>query len=48
MARQIMGLLEELNQQGATIVMVTHDADLARRAPRQLHIIDGRLAETVV
>jgi len=45
MARQIMGLLEELNQQGATIVMVTHDPELARRAPRQLHIIDGRLIE---
>ena len=48
MARQIMGLLEELNQQGATIVMVTHDPDLARRAPRQLHIIDGNLTETPV
>lgn len=48
MARQIMGLLEELNQQGTTIVMVTHDPDLARRAPRQLHIIDGRLAENLV
>lgn len=45
MARQIMALLEELNQQGATIVMVTHDPDLARRAPRQLHIIDGHLVE---
>lgn len=47
MARQIMGLLEELNQQGTTIVMVTHDPELARRAPRQLHIIDGQVAETL-
>ncbi|MEY4590420.1 MAG: hypothetical protein RL497_2496 [Pseudomonadota bacterium] len=45
MARQIMNLLEELNAQGATIVMVTHDADLARRAPRRLHIIDGQVAD---
>lgn len=45
MARQIMSLLEDLNAQGATIVMVTHDAELARRAPRRLHIIDGQVAD---
>src|SRR5690606_25931591 len=34
MARQVMEMLEEINQQGMTIVMVTHDPDLARRAQR--------------
>lgn len=43
MARQVMELLEQLNQQGCTILMVTHDPDQARRATRQVQIVDGRL-----
>jgi putative ABC transport system ATP-binding protein len=39
----IMGLLRELNAEGATIVMITHDADLADRLPRQVRMLDGRL-----
>ncbi len=45
MARQVMELLEEINRNGATIVMVTHDAELARRAPRNIQIVDGQLAD---
>lgn len=45
MARQIMELLENLNEQGTTIIMVTHDQDLARRAHRHIQIIDGQVAE---
>lgn len=45
MARQIMELLEQLNEQGTTIIMVTHDPDLARRAQRHIQIIDGQVAE---
>jgi putative ABC transport system ATP-binding protein len=45
MARQIMELLENLNEQGTTIIMVTHDHDLARRAQRNIHIVDGQVAE---
>jgi len=38
---QLMGLLTELNQQGKTIIMVTHEADLARHAAHRLHMRDG-------
>ena len=41
MARGVMELLEEINQQGTTIVMVTHDPELAARAQRNVHIVDG-------
>lgn len=43
MARQIMELLENLNEQGTTIIMVTHDRDLAQRAKRNIHIVDGQV-----
>ncbi|MBT1449330.1 ABC transporter ATP-binding protein [Glaciecola sp. XM2] len=45
MARQVMELLEEINRDGATIVMVTHDPELARRAPRNIQVVDGQLAD---
>ena len=45
MARQVMQLLEEINQQGTTIIMVTHDAELARRAQRNIHIVDGEVSD---
>ncbi|MFN7184089.1 MAG: ABC transporter ATP-binding protein [Thermomonas haemolytica] len=41
MARSVMELLEDINQQGTTIVMVTHDPELAARAQRNVHIVDG-------
>ncbi len=41
MARGIMELLEEINAAGTTIVMVTHDPELAARAQRNVHIVDG-------
>ncbi len=47
MARGVMELLEELHGGGATIVMVTHDPQLAARAQRQVHIMDGQLLELV-
>lgn len=41
MARGVMELLEEINGRGTTIVMVTHDPELAARAQRNVHIVDG-------
>ncbi|MGO4778023.1 ABC transporter ATP-binding protein, partial [Lysobacter sp. 2RAB21] len=41
MARGVMELLEEINGQGTTIIMVTHDPELAARAQRNVHIVDG-------
>jgi putative ABC transport system ATP-binding protein len=38
---QIMGLLAELNAQGKTVIMVTHEAELARFANHRLHMRDG-------
>jgi len=43
MARQIMDLLELINQNGTTIIMVTHDPALAQRAHKQIHLLDGRV-----
>lgn len=45
MARQILELLENINAQGTTIIMVTHDAELARRASRNVHIMDGQVSD---
>lgn len=45
MARQVMELLEQINAQGCTILMVTHDPDQARRASRQVQIVDGMLSD---
>jgi len=41
MARSVMELLEQINAGGTTIIMVTHDPELALRAQRNVHIIDG-------
>ena len=48
MARQVMELLEQINQQGCTILMVTHDPDQARRAGRHIQIIDGQLHDSTM
>ena len=45
MAREIMDLLERINAQGTTIVMVTHNPECAERALRQLHVFDGRVVD---
>jgi putative ABC transport system ATP-binding protein len=39
----IFELLEELNRGGATIIMITHERELAARLPRQVHMLDGRI-----
>lgn len=47
MADIVMKLLESINGEGTTIVMVTHDPDLAHRAQRNIHILDGRASDVV-
>ena len=45
-ADEVMGLLLELNQEhGATLVVVTHSMELARRFPRVVRVVDGAFAE---
>ena len=45
MARQIMDLLEAINERGTTIIMVTHDPELANRAHRNVHVMDGQVTD---
>ena len=45
MARQVLEMLEEINAKGTTIVMVTHDPELARRAHRNIHVMDGQVSD---
>ncbi len=45
MAHQVMELLEEIHAGGTTIVMVTHDPELAARAERNIHLMDGRVLD---
>jgi putative ABC transport system ATP-binding protein len=40
-----MALLEDLHRDGATIVMVTHDPQLAARAQRNVHVVDGQVVD---
>jgi putative ABC transport system ATP-binding protein len=45
MTREIMDLLERINEQGTTIVMVTHSPECAARAHRQIHLLDGKVVD---
>jgi putative ABC transport system ATP-binding protein len=45
MAQQVMELLEDINSKGTTIIMVTHDDQLARRAHRNIQIFDGQVSD---
>ena len=47
MAQSVMSLLEDINANGTTILMVTHDNGLAARAKRQIFIKDGHAQELV-
>jgi putative ABC transport system ATP-binding protein len=40
---EIMGLFEELHEQNQTILLVTHEHDIANHAKRQVHLLDGRV-----
>jgi putative ABC transport system ATP-binding protein len=40
---EIVGLLEELNAEGTTIMVITHDRDVASRAQRRVELLDGRV-----
>ena len=45
MANEIMDLLEKINEMGTTVVVVTHDSELANRSPRQIYLLDGKLID---
>ena len=43
--RQVMELFQEINREGHTVIMITHDMNIASYARRVVHIIDGELTE---
>ena len=45
---QIMALIEELNRNGATIVVITHEHAIAARCPRRIQLLDGRVVSDTV
>jgi len=45
MAREVMDLLDRIHAQGTTIIMVTHAPECAARAPRHIHLLDGRIMD---
>ena len=44
-SQEIMDILHDLHEQGNTVVLITHDNDIARQAKRSVHILDGRVSE---
>ncbi|WP_209010510.1 ABC transporter ATP-binding protein [Clostridium aminobutyricum] len=45
---QVMELFHELNQEGRTIIMITHDVNLAKQAKRVVRILDGNISEEAI
>jgi putative ABC transport system ATP-binding protein len=41
--KEVLSLLEKLNEQGVALVMVTHDPAIGGRAARQIHMVDGEI-----
>ena len=44
-SQEIMDIFHELHAQGNTIVLITHENDVARQASRAIHILDGQIME---
>lgn len=47
-SREILQLFRELHEQGNTIILITHDNEIAQQAKRIVHILDGKLTEVTV
>ena len=47
-SREIMDIFHELHAQGNTIVLITHDNDIAKQASRAIHILDGKITEVTL
>ncbi|TRX57039.1 ABC transporter ATP-binding protein [Thalassomonas sp. M1454] len=45
---EVINLLEALNKQGVTLIVVTHDSDLGKRAKRQLTMVDGKITQDII
>ena len=47
-SQEIIDIFHELHRQGNTIVLITHDSDVARQAERSIHILDGQISEVTL
>ena len=47
-SQEIIDIFHELHAQGNTIVLITHDRDVAKQASRSVHILDGRITEVTL
>ena len=47
-SKEIMDIFHELHKQGNTIVLITHDNDVAKQAERSIHILDGQITEVTL
>ena len=47
-SQEIMDIFHELHAQGNTIVLITHDSEIARQAERSIHILDGQITEVAL
>lgn len=47
-SKEILGIFQDLHEQGNTIILITHDNDIAQQARRIVHILDGKLTEVTV
>ena len=47
-SREIIDIFHDLHRQGNTIVLITHDNDVARQAERSIHILDGQITEVTL
>ena len=46
--KEIMDMFHDLHEQGNTIVLITHDNDIAKQAARVIHILDGKISEVTL
>ena len=47
-SQEIIDIFHELHEQGNTIVLITHDGDVAKQAQRSIHILDGQITEVTL
>ena len=47
-SKEIIDIFHELHSQGNTIVLITHDNNIAKQAQRSIHILDGRVTEVTL
>ena len=47
-SKEIMDMFHDLHEQGNTIVLITHDNDVAKQAERAVHILDGQITEVTL